>query len=131
MKLSYLMMVNGVVGFIFGSLLLWVPSLAFTLLDVDASGAGKPILQLLGAAVLAYAIATLAGGSDEDRPQIQKLMALTRLISEGIGAFVLLLAVLGGGANAMLWVLLALYLAFTLGYIVWGIPLLRRSGDEP
>lgn len=130
MKLSYVLMANGFVGFGFGSALLWAPTLVLLAFDIQASPAEKVLMQLVGAALLAYSIVTVAGGTADDDSPMQKVAALARLVSEGIGAFVLLLGLIGGHGNTIIWVLLALYLAFTVGYIIWGIPILRKKSEE-
>lgn len=129
MKLGYVMVADGFVGFAFGSALLWFPTFPLLLLDVETNAVGRLLVQLLGAALLGYAVATVAGGMEEDASLFQRVMAAVRLISESLSVVVLLLAVLRDSGNAVVWVLLVLYLVFGVGYWVLGLPVLRKKAE--
>jgi hypothetical protein len=127
MKLGTWMMINGLFGFALGGALIWFTPIVLGLLAAELNDAGQLLVRVLGAGLLAYGVATAAAGSADEGGQAQKVVATGRLVSEILATLILLLALFGGGLPTAAWVLFGLHLAFAVGYLVLGVPVLRRA----
>jgi hypothetical protein len=120
MKLSALMTVNAIVAVVFGLGFIVAPSQVASFYSpevgaAEAGGALRVIAQLLGAALVAFAVLTWVARNAPDS-EARRAILLALFIGDGVGFVIALIAQIGGAVNALGWSTVAIYLLFAIGF---------------
>lgn len=115
MKLNTFLAVNAIVGLVLGAVLLVIPQMFLTLYDIQADAGGLAIARLFGAELIGFNIATWLARTGQD-DSARRVVVLGHLFSESLGFIVALIAKLSGLGNTFFWIIVAVYLAFALGF---------------
>jgi hypothetical protein len=115
MKLNTLMIVFAIVATVFGLGFVLVPSQVFSLYGAPADAPIEFTGQLLGAALLAFAVLTWTARNAPDSGA-RRAILLALFIGESIGFIVALIAQLGGAMNAVGWSTVVIYFLFAVGF---------------
>lgn len=115
MKLNIFMIIVAVVAGLFGLGFVFIPEQVLSFYGTTPVASTSYMAQLLGAALLGFAIILWLCKDAEDSPMRQAIL-LGLFVAEGVGFVVALMAQLGGGINALGWSTVAIYLLFALGF---------------
>jgi hypothetical protein len=115
MKLSTLLVINAIIAAIFGVAFALVPWQVFPLYGVDPNPPLNYIGQLLGAAIVGFAVLTWSARNATDS-EARRAIVLALFVGHVVGFIVSLIGQLGGVVNALGWSTVALYLLLALGY---------------
>jgi hypothetical protein len=115
MKLSNLLVVSAVISAAFGVAFLVASGPVAAIYGITLDKAGMVVAQLFGAALVAFAVLNWFARNVTD-PDARQALVLSNLVGLVIGFVVLLIAQLGGIANALGWSTVAIYLLLALGF---------------
>lgn len=115
MKLKNLLVVAAVIAAIFGVGLVVVTGPLLAIYGITLDKAGTVVAQLLGAALIGFAVLDWLARDVTD-PQARQAVVLGNLAGEVVGFVVILLGQLAGVANALGWTTVAIYLLLGLGF---------------
>jgi hypothetical protein len=115
MKLNIFIIIVEVVAGLFGLGFVFIPEQVLSFYGTAPVASTSYMAQLLGAALLGFAIILWLCKDAEDSPLRQAIL-LGLFVAEGVGFVVVLMAQLGGGINALGWSTVAIYLLFALGF---------------
>jgi FtsH-binding integral membrane protein len=115
MKLNTLFILNAIVALVFGLGFLLVPATLVSLYDVTLSDEGIFVARLYGTVILGLAVLTwLVRNSGES--EARGAIILAQLFIWAAGFVVLVYGQLSGLMNVLGWVMIVLFLLFTVGY---------------
>jgi hypothetical protein len=115
MKLRTLMVINAIAAAVFGvSFVLW-PGQVLAQYGHSADAALKYLFQLVGAALIAFAVLTWSARNAADSVA-RRAILLSMFVGNAIAFIVALLAQLGGVENELGWSTVAVYLLLALGF---------------
>jgi Na+-driven multidrug efflux pump len=109
------MIINTVVAAVFGVAFVLVPNQIISLYGVDASEILKYVGQLLGAALVGFAVLTWSARNANDS-EARRAIVLALLVSDGVGFIVALIGQLADVVNSLGWSTVAIYLLLALGF---------------
>ncbi len=115
MKLKNLLVVAAVIAAIFGVALVVASGPLLAIYGITLDKAGTVVAQLLGAALIGFAVLDWLARDVTD-PQARQAIVLGNLAGEVVGFVVILLGQLAGVANALGWTTVAIYLLLGLGF---------------
>ena len=115
MKLNVFMAIVAVVAVLFGLGFVLVPEQLMSLYGAAPDAGTNYMAQLLGAALLGFAVILWLCKDAEDSP-VRQAILLGLFVAEGVGFGVALIIQLGGTINALGWSTVIIYLLFTLGF---------------
>jgi hypothetical protein len=115
MKLNMFMAVVAVVAGLFGLGFVIVPEQLMSFYGAAPDVSANYMAQLLGAALLGFAVILWLCKDAEDSP-VRKAILLGLFVAEGVGFVVALITQLGGGINALGWSTVIIYLLAALGF---------------
>jgi len=115
MKLSAFMVIVAVVAGLFGLGFVFVPEQLMSYYGAAPAASATYMAQLLGAALLGFAVILWLCRDAEDSPMRQAIL-LGLFVAEGVGFVIALKTQLGGGINALGWSTVIIYLLFALGF---------------
>ena len=113
MKLSNLLTVKAVVSLIFGIASVLSPAALMSLFGPTLDSAGVFTAQLAGVSLIG--IGLICWFNKNADSQILSGVILALFVADAIGFLVILMGQLAGQMNALGWINVAIYLAFTLG----------------
>jgi hypothetical protein len=116
MKLSYLMIIKAIIVAVFGVGFVLIPAQVMSIYSVTLNPGGTFMTQLFGAAFILLGILLWFARNAARSEVALKALVLAITIGDAIGFVIALLAQLGGVANALGWVTVALYLLLALGF---------------
>ncbi len=114
MKLSNLFLVNAIVAVLFALGFLLIPEQVLAFFGMSVSEQGIMVTRLFGAALLGYALITWFAQSFSG--EMARNLVLSLLVAFLVGSVVVVLGQLRGLANGLGWIVVAIYVLFTLGY---------------
>jgi len=115
MKLSSLLVVDAVIGVVFGVAFVVASGPLLSIYGITLDKAGTLVAQLFGALLIGFAILNwLARNVTE--PEARQAVVYGNLVGAAIGFVVILIGQLAGIANAVGWSTVAIYLLLTLGF---------------
>jgi len=115
MKLKILLIINTIICFVYGIILVLTPATMLSLHSVT-QGAGEKLMgQYFGSALLAIGLLTWFARNVVDS-EAQRAIILSLLISDVIGAIVSVLGTVSGVMNAVGWSAVGIYSLLALGY---------------
>lgn len=124
MKLKHLLVINTVIGFVYGIPLLLLPATMLSLHGLAQDPATMLVGQFFGVGLVAIGLLTwLARNVTDSKAQGAIILAL--LISDVIGVVIAVLGTVSGPMNALGWLGAAAYALLALGY---GYFLLMKPG---
>jgi fucose 4-O-acetylase-like acetyltransferase len=109
------MTANSVVAGLFGLGFILVPGRVVALYTAEASVTIDYVAQLLGGALLSFAIVTWAARNAPDS-EARRAILLGLFIGDVVGCVVALIAQLGGLVNAIGWSTVVIYLVLAIGF---------------
>ena len=115
MKLNTFMAIVAVVAGLFGLGFVFVPEQVLSFYGAAPDAGVNYMAQLLGAALLGFAVILWLCKDAEDSP-VRQAILLGLFVAEGVGFVVALIVQLGGGINALGWSTVLIYLLFALGF---------------
>jgi hypothetical protein len=115
MKLNMFMVIVAVVAGLFGLGFVFIPDQVMSYYGTTPDASAHYMAQLLGAALLGFAVILWLCKDVDDSPARQAIL-LGLFVAEGIGFVVALITQLGGGINALGWSTVLIYLLFALGF---------------
>lgn len=115
MKLRNLLVVAAAIAAIFGVGLVVVTGPLLAIYGITLDKAGTVVAQLLGAALIGFAVLDWLARDVTD-PQARQAVVLGNLAGEVVGFVVILLGQLAGVANTLGWTTVAIYLLLGLGF---------------
>ncbi|MCK5317018.1 MAG: hypothetical protein KAJ55_03845 [Anaerolineales bacterium] len=115
MKLSTLMIINAVVTAVFGVSFVLVPGQIASIYGVEASAILKYVGQLLGTAMVGFAVLTWSARNAADS-QARRAIVLALFIGNAVGFVVALIGQLNNVVGALGWSSVAIYLLLALGF---------------
>jgi hypothetical protein len=115
MKLNSLLMIAAVIAAAFGIAFVVASGPLLALYGITLDKAGTLIAQLFGALLIGLAVVNWLARDMTD-PQGQQAVVLGNLVGDAVGFVLILIGQLGGIANALGWVNVALYLLLALGF---------------
>jgi hypothetical protein len=115
MKLNMFMAIVAVVAGLFGLGFVFIPEQVMSYYGTAPVASTNYMAQLLGAALLGFAIILWLCKDAEDSPARQAIL-LGLFVAEGVGFVIALINQLGGGINALGWSTVIIYLLFALGF---------------
>ena len=115
MKFKSLLIINTVVVFIYGIILVLTPATMLSLHGTQQDPSGKLLGQYFGTALIAIGLITWFA-RDIAEPQTQRAIRLAMIISNILGVIVSVLGTVNGVMNAMGWSAAAVYLVMGLGF---------------
>jgi len=115
MKLSSLLVVDAVIGVVFGVAFVVASGPLLSIYGITLDKAGTLVAQLFGALLIGFAVLNwLARNVTE--PEARQAVVYGNLVGAAIGFVVILIGQLAGIANAVGWSTVAIYLLLTLGF---------------
>ncbi len=115
MKLRTLMVINAIAAAVFGvSFVLW-PGQVLSQYGHSADAALEYLGQLVGAALIAFAVLTWSARSAPDSVA-RRAILLSMFIGDATAFIVALIAQLGGVENELGWSTVSIYLLLALGF---------------
>ena len=115
MKLRTLMVINAIAAAVFGvSFVLW-PGQVLSQYGHSADAALEYVGQLVGAALIAFAVLTWSARSAPDSVA-RRAILLAMFIGDATAFIVALIAQLGGVENELGWSTVSIYLLLALGF---------------
>ena len=115
MKLRTLMVINAIVAAVFGVSFVFWPGRVLAQYGHSADPALEYLGQLVGAALIAFAVLTWSARSATDSVA-RRAILLSMFIGDAIGFIVALIAQLGGVENELGWSTVAIYLLLAVGF---------------
>ncbi len=115
MKLSTLMIINAVVTAVFGVSFVLVPGQIASIYGVESSAILKYVGQLLGTAMVGFAVLTWSARNAADS-QARRAIVLALFIGNAVGFVVALIGQLNNVVGALGWSSVAIYLLLTIGF---------------
>ena len=115
MKLRTLMIIKAIVCLSFGAFILIAPETIYSILGVSLNTAGLIPARQYAAALFGFLALTWMA-KDADDSIARKAIIAALCIYDGIGFFVVLMAVITGQMNALGWLIVALYLFLAIGF---------------
>jgi hypothetical protein len=115
MKLSALMVINAVVSAVFGVGLVLVPGTVLSQYGATTDAAFEYTGQLLGAALIAFAVITWLARKATDS-EARRAILLGIFVGDLAGFILALKAQLGGVVNSVGWSTVVIYLVLALGF---------------
>jgi xanthine/uracil permease len=115
MKLSTLMVVNAVVGLVFGTGFVLAPGESLALYGHTSTPVLDYLAQLLGAALLTFAVLTWAARKAPDS-DARRAILLALVVGYAIGFVLALIAQLKGVENTLGWSTVATYFLLSSGF---------------
>lgn len=115
MKLNSLLMIAAVIAAAFGIAFVVASGPLLAIYGITLDKAGTLIAQLFGALLIGLAVVNWLARHVTD-PQGQQAVVLGNLVGDTVGFVLILIGQLGGIANALGWVNVALYLLLALGF---------------
>jgi uncharacterized membrane protein YfcA len=115
MKLHTLMVINAVASAFFGLGFILSPAKTLSLYGHDPDAVLSYMTQLLGAALLSFAVLTWAARNSHDS-DARRAILLALVIGYAIGFVLALIAQIRGVDNAFGWSTVVIYLLFTLAF---------------
>jgi len=116
MKLNTLMIVNAIVAAVFGLGFVFFPGQVTSWYSAETGATLEYVAQLLGAALLAFAVLTWSARNAVDS-DARRAILMAMFVGDGFGFVIALIAQLGGVQNTVGWSTVAIYLLLGLG---WG-----------
>jgi hypothetical protein len=133
MNFRMLFVVNAVVVAVFGVLFLVLPDFSLTQLGVEKYVATLFVARFLGGALLMSAILIWFAKEINDE-QVQKQMAIALLAGSVIGFVLTVIGIASSSAviRANGWVLLVIYILFSLGYgfLLSGVAIVPKNRQQ-
>jgi hypothetical protein len=127
MSLRIVALLNVLVGLVFAVALLAAPAFLLSTYALSTNDVGLLLARLLGAEFLALNVLCLLALRQLGNPAVRRAVVIGRILSEGTGGVVALLAKVAGMGNEMVWSIPALYLAFALLYAYFLVRLPRDT----
>lgn len=124
MKLRTLMVINAVAGGVFGLGFVLSPAQTIALYGHTPDAALNYLTQLLGAALLGFAVLTWAARNARDSDTRQAIL-FALIVGYGVSFVIALLAQLRGVENVLGWTTVVIYLLLFLSFGYFGLS--RRS----
>ena len=115
MKLNMFMAIVAVVAGLFGLGFVVVPEQVMSFYGTAPDAGTNYMAQLLGAALLGFAVILWFCKDAEDSP-VRQAILLGSFVADGVGFVVALIFQLGGGINVLGWSTVIIYLLFALGF---------------
>ena len=115
MKFRTLLIINTIVVFVYGIVLLLTPSTMLSLHGTPQDPSGKLLGQYFGTAFIAIGLVTWFARDIADS-QTRRAIRLAMIISNALGIIVSVLGTVNGVMNAMGWSAAAVYLVMGLGF---------------
>lgn len=115
MRLANLLIVNALILFAFGVLMLFIPTGLMSLYSVPLGPRAVYVAQLFAAAAIGLSVLNWAARNVTD-PAAVRAITLGNLAANGVGFAVTLLAQTEGIVGNLGWSNVALFLFFTLGF---------------
>ena len=115
MKISTLMIINAVVGAVFGVAFVLIPGQAFSIFGVEASAILKSTGQMVGAYAVGIAVLTWSARKSNDS-SARRAIVLGLFIGNAVGFVVTLIGQLNNVIGALGWSTVAIYLLLALGF---------------
>ena len=115
MKLRTLMVIHAIAAAVFGVSFVFWPGEVLSQYGHAADAALEYLFQLVGAALIAFAVLTWSARNAPDSVA-RRAILLSMFIGNAIGFVVALIAQLGGVDNELGWSTVAIYLLFALGF---------------
>jgi uncharacterized membrane protein len=115
MKFSTLLIINAIVGLVFGIGFLLVPAFVLTVYGVSSGLAVNLVAQFYGVELVAVGLLSWFARYEQD-PSAQRPIILAFLISDVIGLIISLIGTLTGVLSAVGWSAVVIYLFFSLGF---------------
>ena len=115
MKISTLMIINAVVGAVFGVAFVLIPGKIFSIYGVEASAILKSTGQMLGAYAVGIAVLTWSARKSNDS-SARRAIVLALFIGNAVGFVVALIGQLNNVIGALGWSTVAIYLLLALGF---------------
>jgi len=115
MKLSALMIVNAIIAAVFGLGFVFAPGQVTSLYSPETGAVLEYVAQLLGAALLAFAVLTWFARNVPDS-EARRAIVLAMFVGDGVGFVLALIAQIQGIQNAMGWSTVVIYLLLALGF---------------
>ena len=115
MKLGNLLVVNAIVGLVYGISFVLVPATVLSLYGMTQGTSEALAGQFFGVALIAIGLLTWFARNVADS-EAQRAIILALLISDVVGTIVAVLGTLSGVMNAVGWSAVGIYLLLALGY---------------
>ncbi len=115
MKISTFMIINAVVGAVYGVAFVLVPGQVFSIFGVEASAILKSTGQMLGAYAVGIAVLTWSARKSNDSAA-RRAIVLALFIGNAVGFVVTLIGQLNNVIGALGWSTVAIYLLLALGF---------------
>ena len=115
MKISTFMIINAVVGAVYGVAFVLVPGQVFSIFGVEASAILKSTGQMLGAYAVGIAVLTWSARKSNDS-SARRAIVLGFVIGNAVGFVVTLIGQLNNVIGALGWSTVAIYLLLALGF---------------
>lgn len=116
MKLSLLMIIKAVVCIVFGIAMLVVPAPLMAIYGMTLNPAGSLVTQFLGASFFLLATMLWLARNASRSEVALRAIVLAAFVGDTLGFVVALLGQLTGVANAVGWMIVALYFLLALGF---------------
>lgn len=115
MKLKTLLVIKAIVCLCFGILVLLVPNFTYSIFGATLTAGGIFAAREYGASMMGNLMLTwFARNSQASDSRWAIILAL--FVYDAVGVVVTLIAILSGALNPLAWLIVALYLFFTLGF---------------
>ena len=115
MKFRTLLIINTIVAFVYGIVLVLTPSTMLSLHGTPQDPSGKLLGQYLGTAFIAIGLVTWFARDIADS-QTRRAIRLALIVSNALGIIVSVLGTVNGVMDAMGWSAAAVYLVLGLGF---------------
>jgi hypothetical protein len=115
MKLNTLLVINAILGIVFGFTFLLAPEQSVTLYGVTLDPVSKYLVQLIGAGYLGIGVVTWMARKATASDALRAIV-LGYFIYNSIGFVVALINQFAGVVNSLGWSTVAIYLLLALGY---------------
>jgi hypothetical protein len=115
MRFRTLLIINTIVVFVYGVILVLTPSTMMSLHGVPQEPGGKLMGQFFGTALIAIGLVTWFARNVADS-DAQRAITLAMIISNALGVIVSVLGTVNGVMNAVGWSAVAVYLLLGLGF---------------
>jgi hypothetical protein len=115
MKLRTLMVINAVAGLVFGLGFILTPAQTIAMYGHTPGAALNYLTQLLGAALLGFAVLTWAARNARDSAALRAIL-LALVVGYAVSFVIALLAQLRGVENFLGWSTVAIYLLLSLAF---------------
>jgi hypothetical protein len=122
MKLKTLLIIKAIVALCLGIPILFVPNFMYSIFGATLAAGGVFTAREYGASMMGILMLTwFARNSQESDARWAIILAL--FVYDAVGVIVTLVAILTGALNPLAWLVVALYLFFSLGFGYFLLPI--------